>query len=80
MNFLYFCDSSCITLSFPFLASTFAFSFAEEIDMFTEFVEVENSRPFYILWLPYSSCAIKHNFRLPDLGLSLDLQKLLICE
>ena len=55
------CDSSCILLSFSLLPSTFAFSFAEELGMFIEFVEAENSRPFfYILWFFYLSCAIRH--------------------
>ena len=77
------CDSSCILLSFSLLPSTFAFSFAEELGMFIEFVEVENSRPFlYFMVFLFKLCDKAwnaSNFQI--LGyLSLDLQKLLIYE
>ena len=49
INFSHFCDSSCIQLSFSLLPFTFAFSFAEKIDILIEFFEVKNASFFYIL-------------------------------
>ena len=75
-------DSSCITLSFLFFLSISASSFAQELDILLEFLKAENSKSF--------SNFIVSSFKLPnkaqtasglsDLGLSPDLQKLLIFD
>ena len=72
--------SSCTTLSFLFFLSISAFSFAQELDILLEFLKVENSKSF-------SNFTVS-SFKLPnkaqttsglsDLGLSPDLQKLLV--